>query len=64
MYTFAPQLRNGAKKYKKLTTPELSPPLNILNLLQLKLNLWRYSSEEPRLTEVVTATLQFRRPCG
>ena len=44
-----------AKSYKTTILPVV--------LLKLKLNPWRYSSEEPRPTEAVAAIWQYRGPC-
>ena len=38
--------------------------LLLLSLLKIKLNPWRYSSEEPRVTEAVAAKWQYMGPCG
>ena len=37
--------------------------ITIITLI-IKLNPWRYSPEEPRPTEAVSARRQYRGPCG
>ena len=44
--------------------PALGQNTLMMTMIKIKLNLWHYSSEEPRPTEAAAARWQYREPCG
>ena len=51
----------------KIITPAVKASVissNSIKFIKIKLNPWRYSSEEQRPTEAVAARRKFRRPGG